>query len=394
MITKHKNISMVRGDTLSFGVHFPGLGGQDLDEIFFSCSSNYMSTDYVFIKTLDDGIKKSEDPDSPDTYIIRTVPDDTESAIPGMYYYDIEAHINGDVFTVMSGNLEIEADVTYKPEDFFAEETYVPDIDPNDFLEALDSVNNDFSISNSEYIVLANKLAIAYSTGVKSFKGQFVTSGTNLYRAKTNATTITTPVSNTTYWELIARNINVTPTEVSGVDYNVKDLFSNMIEYCNRAVDKTVANNKTTLSNVQAYVKNEAATRYSDDKDQNTIIANHIRATRKKHSFQIQNIPANGFLARTFHINAEGATSASAVSTKKMTGYIPACIAGFQFAEAGNAQHAIPLQVYISYATDKGTGKLTVTLRNPSNQAITVVGNVWVLWTKSGDKATLSVAKA
>ena len=57
-----KNICMVRGDTLAFGIEIDGLE-QDLDTVFFTCKANYDDTDAnaVFKKSLGTGIEKVSD---------------------------------------------------------------------------------------------------------------------------------------------------------------------------------------------------------------------------------------------------------------------------------------------------------------------------------------------
>ena len=45
-------------------------------------------------------------------YIVRIAPEDTKNLETGMYYYDLQIELNGDVFTVLNGALKIESDVT------------------------------------------------------------------------------------------------------------------------------------------------------------------------------------------------------------------------------------------------------------------------------------------
>ncbi len=101
------NMSMVRGDTLSFGIEIEDFD-QDLDTVFFSCKSNYDDSAYVFQKSLGDGITKVET----GKYIVRVAPEDTKDVSVGKYYYDLEIGANSDIFTVLRGVLDIEYDVT------------------------------------------------------------------------------------------------------------------------------------------------------------------------------------------------------------------------------------------------------------------------------------------
>lgn len=102
-----QSISMVRGDTLSFGIQMTGLN-QDVDSIYFSCKENYDDADYIFQKSLGDGITKAET----GTYTVRVAPVDTQNISAGEYYYDLQVGVNGDVFTLLKGILHVEWDVT------------------------------------------------------------------------------------------------------------------------------------------------------------------------------------------------------------------------------------------------------------------------------------------
>ena len=101
-------INMVRGDTLSFGLDFENLD-QDLTSAFFSVKVNATDDDYVFQKSLNDGIEKVNE----NEYIVRVAPEDTRNVSAGQYFYDLQIGINADIFTIMKGVLEIEQDVSY-----------------------------------------------------------------------------------------------------------------------------------------------------------------------------------------------------------------------------------------------------------------------------------------
>lgn len=107
----NQNIHMVRGDTLAFGVEFQGLD-QDLDTAFFTCKANDTLTEYVFQKSLGDGIEKVET----NKYRVRVAPEDTAEIEAGNYYYDFQIGVNDDVFTLLIGILEIQQDVTFDSE--------------------------------------------------------------------------------------------------------------------------------------------------------------------------------------------------------------------------------------------------------------------------------------
>lgn len=103
-----ENISMVRGDTLSFGLEYDGTQ-QDLDAAFFTCRNTYDADTVTFQKSLGNGIEKIDT----GKYVVRVAPEDTRYIDAGTYYYDFQVSINGDVYTLLKGALEIEHDVTH-----------------------------------------------------------------------------------------------------------------------------------------------------------------------------------------------------------------------------------------------------------------------------------------
>ncbi len=104
--TTNRNISMVRGDTFAFTFE---VGGVDhLESAFFSCKINDDDAQYLFQKSLGDGITDAGD----GKYRVRVAPDETKNLEVGSYYYDVEIGMNGDIFTPMRGRLKIERDIT------------------------------------------------------------------------------------------------------------------------------------------------------------------------------------------------------------------------------------------------------------------------------------------
>lgn len=106
----NKNLKMVRGDTLSFGIEysFDDETTQDLDTCYFSCKQNMDDEEYIFQKSLNNGISKVDN----GKYRVRVAPEDTENVDIGNYYYDLEIGLNNDIFTIIKGVLSIESDIT------------------------------------------------------------------------------------------------------------------------------------------------------------------------------------------------------------------------------------------------------------------------------------------
>ena len=106
-------ITMVKGDTLSFGFQVTGLNGQRPDAIYFSCKEHIEDDEHVFSISLGNGISERSYDQTTDTltYGVRVAPELTESVELGKYFYDLEMDINDDVLTLMKGSLSIEWEV-------------------------------------------------------------------------------------------------------------------------------------------------------------------------------------------------------------------------------------------------------------------------------------------
>ena len=108
---ENKNITMIKGDTLSFGVIICDENDkpfdQDLSSVTLTCKSNKSNDDIVFQKKLGDGVSKRGQGE----YVVRVAPHDTENAEAGKYFYDLEIGANGDIFTIMHGILQIDDDI-------------------------------------------------------------------------------------------------------------------------------------------------------------------------------------------------------------------------------------------------------------------------------------------
>lgn len=102
-----KNLNMVRGDTLAFGMELVDLN-QDLDTCYFSCKKDASDANYVFQKSLGSGIEKV----ATNKYRIRVAPSDTAGIDIGNYYYDLQIGVNGDIYTIIKGVLKIEREIT------------------------------------------------------------------------------------------------------------------------------------------------------------------------------------------------------------------------------------------------------------------------------------------
>lgn len=185
MVTQHKNFTMMRGDTYQFSVKFNGFNeDRSVESMFFTVSSNLVSDSLEFWLSLENGITRSEDPNEY-IYFIKIAPSDTKKMLPGVYFYDLQVQIDEDVFTLLSGDLIIKADVTPNDADDFFKVSEADGVDPNEYFAALEVTDAEsfFYIESDEYYNLAYDMAKVYAKNTHYFKNQFVIYQGNLYSA-------------------------------------------------------------------------------------------------------------------------------------------------------------------------------------------------------------------
>ena len=102
-----KNISMVRGDTLAFDIKLTDVEAT-VESIYFSCKQNYTEEEYVFQKSIADGVTEVDE----DTYRVRVAPEDTANVAAGEYVYDLQLGLGADIYTLLMGRLTLKQDVT------------------------------------------------------------------------------------------------------------------------------------------------------------------------------------------------------------------------------------------------------------------------------------------
>ena len=108
-----RDLSMVRGDTLSFGFQVQGLEGQLPEKLFFTCKEKVEDEDAVFIVSDENTIDfvSYEAENDLVSYSVRIPPSKTSALDYGRYFYDLKFIMNGDVITLMIGRLSIEPEV-------------------------------------------------------------------------------------------------------------------------------------------------------------------------------------------------------------------------------------------------------------------------------------------
>lgn len=107
---ENQNITMTKGDTLSFNVIVTDQDGAPItvDSADFSCKKLGIDEANIFRKQLNAGITQDEE-----FLTVRVAPEDTKEVEAGRYFYDCQIGVDDDIFTIMKGVLEIEQDVTY-----------------------------------------------------------------------------------------------------------------------------------------------------------------------------------------------------------------------------------------------------------------------------------------
>ena len=104
-----KYITMVKGDTLAFGVEIEDENGSpvNITDAVFIAKKTYNALTSVFEVSLGDGITKIAD----GVYSVRVAPEDTADNEPGRYFYQFKVMKNTDVYTIMRGIIELEPEV-------------------------------------------------------------------------------------------------------------------------------------------------------------------------------------------------------------------------------------------------------------------------------------------
>lgn len=107
---ENKNITMTKGDTLSFNVFVTDKDGNimTVDSADFTCKKLGIDEANIFRKTLGAGITQLDD-----CMVVRVAPEDTKEVEAGQYFYDMQIGVGQDIFTIMKGVMEIEQDVTF-----------------------------------------------------------------------------------------------------------------------------------------------------------------------------------------------------------------------------------------------------------------------------------------
>lgn len=104
----NKLIEMTRGDTLAFDVTISEIEDVTVESLYFSVKKKASDTDYVFQKSIGNGITKIEEL----KYRVRIAPEDTYNLPAGKYRYDLQLKLGSDIYTPLMGSLIIDWDVT------------------------------------------------------------------------------------------------------------------------------------------------------------------------------------------------------------------------------------------------------------------------------------------
>lgn len=120
-----KDIELTRGDTLVFDVTISEIDGVTIESMYFSVKRKPSDEDYIFQKSIGDGItfienvmsELSEDPQEESEivgykYRVRVAPEDTYDVVAGKYAYDLQIKLGGDIYTPLLGTFKLNWDVT------------------------------------------------------------------------------------------------------------------------------------------------------------------------------------------------------------------------------------------------------------------------------------------
>lgn len=101
-----QDISMVRGDTLSFNFQIAGLG-EDEPTFEMICRETYTTNNLIFSADSDEGIDLIDDTNGVKTYAVWVHPIQTSGTKAGRYVYDLRMTNGEDKLTLMRGYLTI-----------------------------------------------------------------------------------------------------------------------------------------------------------------------------------------------------------------------------------------------------------------------------------------------
>ena len=107
-----KNFELIKGDTLAFAVEIAFDDPVDAEEMLFTVKRNADDDFSLFQKQLGHGIEKVAKVGNKLYYRVRASPWDTGSLEAGLYQYDLEIRVNGDIFTILNGLLIVENQIT------------------------------------------------------------------------------------------------------------------------------------------------------------------------------------------------------------------------------------------------------------------------------------------
>ena len=105
---KYIDLSMIRGDTLSFDIVLTDYDVSTIQSIYLTVKAKPTDTTAVFQKSLGHGITIVDT----NTYRVRVAPSDTHGVEAGEYYYDLQLGFGDDIYTVLLGKMQIIQDVT------------------------------------------------------------------------------------------------------------------------------------------------------------------------------------------------------------------------------------------------------------------------------------------
>lgn len=104
---EERYITVVRGDSLSFGMEFMELEGA-LDEAAFSVRTDPEAEECAAESTLNNGITMNDN----SHYVVRLAPEQTAALEIGKYWYDLYIRAGEDAYTLMRGVLEIVPNIS------------------------------------------------------------------------------------------------------------------------------------------------------------------------------------------------------------------------------------------------------------------------------------------
>lgn len=232
-----RDIAMIQGDTCSFAFELQGLQGQRPDSIILSCKEKVEDEEALFEVSDIDTIDERSYDSSTDTltYSVRIPPYLTHNIPLGRYFYDLQIALNSDVFTLMTGRLILEAQITLNTVPSPATEVADDILYPNE-----DIVIGRVKGYTESYV---NEIALKINSILSSESGEYKIAQMSLALQGVRD-------------YLTAINSSINSVLENDTEYSIDQMAAAILSFeskFNSVIDNSIVNLKTNVEDIPAY---------------------------------------------------------------------------------------------------------------------------------------------